>query len=302
MLRLELLEDRLDDPVARREVCLVGRSRDERAKAIGLIRGDPALGHQFVDLAVDPGHALIDARLVKIRDDHGNLKATDEEQGELPGHEAGTNHADLGDGLCQVFVGGTGGALGALLHEVKRVDACAELVTGDQIGECLVLGGKSGLLVGVLGRLEELECTVGRLRDATNPVGEHLLGDADGDVPLCNALDLAGLVLALNLDAPGDHPIRPTNRILEEVCGLEYRVGNTQFKRLGTLEHSVVLERVLDNHLEGVLDSDQVGQKPCSTPAGDDPEEHLRQRKRRHGTVDSPVIRVERNLDATAQS
>ena len=45
--------------------------------------------------------------------------------------------------LRERLVGRAGRALGALLHEVEGVDARAELVARDQVGERLVLGART---------------------------------------------------------------------------------------------------------------------------------------------------------------
>ena len=216
-------------------------------------------------------------------------------------HEAGTDHADLGDLPGELLVGRAGRALRALLHEVERVDARAELVAGDEVGERLVLGGEPGLLVGVLRGLEQFERHVRALRDGADAALEGLLGDADRDVPLDGALELAGLVLALDLDRAAEHAVGPLQRVLEEVRGPEHRVRDAELERLRALQHPVVLERVRDDHLEGVLDADQVRQQPGAAPAGDESEEHLGQRERRRRGVDRAVVGVERDLGATAE-
>ena len=83
LLDAELLEDGLDDPVAVGEVGLVGGSGDERLEPVRLVRADPALAEQLVDLAADVVDALVDARLVEVGDDHRHLQAAHEEQREL---------------------------------------------------------------------------------------------------------------------------------------------------------------------------------------------------------------------------
>jgi hypothetical protein len=79
--------------------------------------------------------------------------------GELRGHQAGTDDADLGDLAGEALVGHADRALGPALHEVERVQAGPRLVGHEQVGE------RFGLLLevrAVLGRGEQLDGFVGR--------------------------------------------------------------------------------------------------------------------------------------------
>ena len=100
---------------------------------------------------------------------------------------------------------------------------------------------------------------------------------------------------------PADDAVGPADRVLEEVRRLEDRVGDAEVEGLLALEHAVVLQRVLDDDLEGVLDADEVRQQPGATPAGDDAEEDLGQRERGHRAVDRAVVGVEADLDAATE-
>ena len=55
----------------------------------------------------------------------------------------GADDADLGDRAGQRLVRSAGGPLGALLHEVEGVQARAQLVAHDEVGERVVLGGEA---------------------------------------------------------------------------------------------------------------------------------------------------------------
>ena len=250
---------------------------------------------------MDVGDALVDARLIEVGDDHRHLQAAHEEQRELASHEARADHADLGHRARESLVGSPGRTLGALLHQVEGVDAGAELVTRDEVGQGVILGGEARLPVGVLRGLDELEGLVGGVGDASDAAREGLLRDADGDIPLREPFDLARLVLALDLGLARDHGVCPRDRILEEVGWREDRVGNAEVEGLLGAEHPVVLERVRDDDLEGVLDTDQVGQQPRAAPTRDQSEEHLGQRERRRGAVDRAVVGVEADLHATTE-
>ena len=107
---------------------------------------------QLVDLGVDVADALVDARLVEVGQHDRHLEAADEQQRELAGHQAGADDADLGDRAGQRLVRGAGRPLGPLLHQVEGVEAGAQLVAHDQVGERLVLGGEAVVAVAVLRR------------------------------------------------------------------------------------------------------------------------------------------------------
>ena len=142
--------------------------------------------------------------------------------------------------------------------------------------------GEPGLLVGVLRGLEQVERRVRGLRDRADAALEGLLGDADRDVPLDGALDLAGLVRALDLDRAAEHAVRPADRVLEEVRGTEHRVGDAELERLRPFSIRFFLSGFSMIDLERVLDADEVRQQPRAAPARDEAEEDLGQRERRH--------------------
>ena len=71
-------------------------------------------------------------------------------------------------------------------------------------------------------------------------------------------------------------------------------------RRLRAAQHLVLVQRVLDDDLEGLLGADQARQQVGPAPAGHEPEEALRQRHRRHARGDRPVRAVQRHLDAAA--
>src|SRR6185312_12122555 len=130
---------------------------------------------------------------------------------------------------------------------------------------------------------------------------EHLPRDADRGVPLDSALDLAGLVRPLDLDITGDDAIGPAQRVLEEVRRVEDGVCDAELEGVLGLQHPVVLQRVLDDDLEGVLDADEVRQQVRAAPTRNDAEEDLGQRYRGHIAVDGAVIGVEPDLEATTE-
>ena len=127
------------------------------------------------------------------------------------------------------------------------------------------------------------------------------VGDADRGIPLDEALELAGLVRALDLDASGDHAVGPPQRVLEEVDRREDRVGDAEVEGVLALERAVLLQRVLDDDLERVLDADEVREEVRAAPAGDEAEEHLGQRERRRRCIDRAVVGVQADLESAAE-
>ena len=75
--------------------------------------------------AVDVADALVDARLVEVGQHDRHLEPAGEQQGELAGHQAGADDADLGDRPGQGPVRGADRPLGALCDEVEGVQAGA---------------------------------------------------------------------------------------------------------------------------------------------------------------------------------
>src|SRR5690606_8731689 len=147
---------------------------------------------------------------------------------------------DLGDRLGELLVWGTRRLLRALLHEVERVDGCAELVARDEIGERLILGEEARRLVGVLRRLQQLERLAGALRDLAGAALARLPGETARAVPLGEPLELAGLVRPRGLPLAREHAVRPDERLLEEVRGAEHGIRDAEFEGLRPLEHPVV--------------------------------------------------------------
>lgn len=276
LLDADLLEDGLDDEVGVGEALgLVQHTGDQRLEAVGLVLVDAGLRQQLVDLGVDVAHTLVDALLVDVREDDRHFEAAQEEQGELRGHQARAHDAHLGDRTREGLVRGARGALAALLDQVERVDAGAQFATHDQVGERHVLGVVTLLQVTVLGRLDDVQGAVrGRSRPVHLAVGDETAA-RDGLVPGLTAVDLG----ALDGDVTLEDGSRPQQRLLQEVRALEDRVGDTEVEDLLALELLVLVERVLDDHRDGLVRTDQVRQDRAAAPSGDQTEEDLGEEK-----------------------
>ena len=142
---------------------------------------------------------------------------------ELAGHEAGADDADEGD-RRRLDLGHSDRSLGALLHEVERVERRCQLGAQSEIGERFVLGGEAVVDGPVLRRAEQLE--------SASRGGWHVLGsrcddrrharDGSSGVPSVSVFGRCDGDLAL------DDGRRPCQRLLDEVSGLEHRVGNAK--------------------------------------------------------------------------
>ena len=73
LLDADLFEDGLDDEVAICIEALVGGSGDEAAELVGAVPVEATLGLELADLVMDVCHALVDARLVEVGDQHRHL-------------------------------------------------------------------------------------------------------------------------------------------------------------------------------------------------------------------------------------
>ena len=245
---------------------------------------------------MDVAHTLVDPRLVDVGEDHRHLQAAQEEQRKLRGHQARADHADLGDRAGQALVGGTGGTLGALVHQVEGVQARAQLIAHDEVGQRGVLGVVTGLEVTVLGGGDDVQRAVGgRGRAVHLGVGEGAPA-GHGLVPGGAPVDLGTGDLGVAVEDGG----RPGQRLLQEVGTLEQGVGDAQFEDLLGLELAVLVERVLDDDRDRAVGADQVRQQRAAAPAGHQAEEDLGQREGRDRLGDGAVRAVQTDLDAAA--
>ncbi len=201
-------------------------------------------------------------------------------------------------GRASAWSGAPTGRLARPLHEVEGVDAGAELLAHDQVAERVVLRGEALGLRRRPRRRDQVERTV---RRGCGPV-QLRVGDRAASGHGC----FPGLLVTVDLraydgDLAAKHLGRPPQRLLQEVRAVEDRVRDAELGDLRTLQHTVLVERVLDDHRDGFVRTDQVGQQPAAAPAGHQPEERLRQRNTRDGRMHGAVRAVECDLEPTAE-
>src|ERR1039457_4085598 len=92
----------------------------------------------------------------------GTSKPAGEQQRDLRGHQARTDHADLGHRPGQRLIRRARGLLGPLLGEVERVQASVQLVAEQQVREPLVLGGEPVVPAAVARGGDQVDGPVGR--------------------------------------------------------------------------------------------------------------------------------------------
>jgi len=246
---------------------------------------------------VDPADARVHPLPVKVGHHDRHLEPAHEQQGELAGHQAGPNDADLADRTGQCLVRCTGRMAGPLLHQVERIQPGPQLRAHQQVGEGLVLGGEPGVSVGGPGGFDQVECPVRRGRGAVQPGvdGGSTLGD--GGFPGVTAVDL-GTPYG---DSAREHLRRPPQRPLEKVGTTEHRVGDPSVEDLATVEHGVLVEGVVHDDLDRSIRPDQVRQQVGAAPPGHHAEEHLGQGDRPGGVQHGAELAVQGQLEAAAE-
>ena len=217
---------------------------------------------------------LLDPLRVEVGDHHRHLEPAQEEQRQLAGHQAGADDTDLGDRPGQPGLRRAGRLLGPPLHQVEGVQAGAQLLAHDQVGQALVLagvGGRPGRRSWPAAISSSARYGAGAAPEVFG-VGE-LPAALDGRVPGLAPVDLR----PVDGDLTGHDPAGPVERVGQEVGAVEQGVGDAELRDLRTDQHLVLAQGVLDDHRDGVLGSDQVGQQVGAAPTGQQTEEALRQ-------------------------
>ncbi len=203
----------------------------------------------------------------------------------------------------QRLIRGARGAPGAPLHQVERVQPGPQLLRQQQVGQGVVLGREALVAGGGPRRRDQVDgqdrrgrgpvqLAVGQEPGGADRLRPLLLGSGGGRVRTCRPLQGHRAV---------QHRRRPAQRLLEEVGGLEHRVGDPEGERLGAADHLVLGEGVLDDELERGGRADQPGQQVGTAPAGHQAERALGEGDHRHAGRDRPVGAVQRDLQAAAE-
>ena len=95
-LRVEALDDRLDDHVARSEVLGVDRALDAGADRRGVLRRRPALVDRAVEQRTDGRQAAVERALIGV-EQHDVVAGLGGDLGDSVPHEPGAHDADLLD-------------------------------------------------------------------------------------------------------------------------------------------------------------------------------------------------------------
>lgn len=241
-------------------------------------------------------HARVDPGLVQVGQHHRHLELAGEQQADLRGHQAGSDHADLGHRAGQGLGRRAGRVPGPLLGQVEGVQPSAQLIAHDQVGQRLVLGGEALVPAAVPGPGDQVQRAVGGGRGAVQLAVGAEPARGDGGVPVRGVSDRR----ALDDELAGEHTGGPAQRLLQEVGRLEHGVGHPQLEGLRAAQHLVLAERVLDDDLQRRGRADQPGQQVGPAPAGHQAEEALRQRDGRDAGRDRAVRAVQRDLHAAA--
>ena len=245
---------------------------------------------QVAETAVEP-------LLVDVGEEDGHLEPLREQQRELAGHQACTDHAHRGHRAGQRGVGRVDGPLGTALDEVERVEPGAQLVADEQLGADGVLGGEPVVGRAVAGLVHQVQRQRRRDRRPPGAGSDDLPAAGDALVPRRAVLDLG----PVHEHDAADHVGRPAQGALQEVGRREDHVGDAEAVRLLCLEHAVLVERVLDDEGDGGVGAHQPRQQVGAAPDRGRAERALRQRDGRHARGHRAVRAVQRELEAAAE-
>ena len=214
---------------------------DDRAEEPRLPLAHAASLHEVGELVADPGDALVDLLLREVAQHDGHFETAQEEQRELARHESCADDADLLD-APRLGVGHPDAAFGAALDEVERVHRGLSLPAGKEDGQRVLLGAVSVLERPGRGAFDQIERAIGRGRRAVD-----LAVEARARLPahlrdvreIGRRTTFSGTLL--------DLVEQERERLVEELDGLEERVGVAGLERLLRAQHPVLTEGVLDD-------------------------------------------------------
>ena len=192
----EFFEYRLNHEITLRKITHLGGSANQRLKFAKDIRVEATFAAQGRKLGVNPGNRVVDAILAHIANDDRDLEASQQLESELASHEPRTDNANTGNRFRERFVRGTGGALATFLNQHERINAGAELISRNQLGEHVVFSGEPARLGTRTSRGHEIESGVGGLSDRSDFCLQHFPRRVDRNRPNRRTLNRTRLVFA----------------------------------------------------------------------------------------------------------
>ena len=250
---------------------------------------DPLLGQQLVDLGVDRGRGRWSTRSwSRSVITTGTLQPAQEQGGQLAGHQAGPDDADLGHRPGQRAVRGAGGLAGPLADQLERVQAGPQLRAHDQVGQSLVLGRVRRGPVGGPGGGHQLQRPVRRRRRRRRPSRRRTPAPRPARRPSARAA-----VDRVAVDGRSSRlttwPAQSSERSRKSAPSNIASASPSAYAA-GAVEHPVLAQRVLDDQGDRALDADQVGHQVRPAPARDQAQEALGQRDPGGGRGDGAVV------------
>ena len=195
-------------------------------------------------------------------------------------------------------VRGTGGLARPLLHEVEGVEAGAQLRAHEQVGQGLVLGREGGR--------------------RARPSGPRRSARAPGRAPGAAPATLASATARPRATAASQASPRSTSGRSTATVPASTRPAQSSERSRKSApsnstsampssaacapgEHPVLVQRVLDDHLDGALGADEVRQQVGPAPAGNMPRKHSGSADAGRGGRDGAEVAVQGQLQPAAE-
>ncbi len=294
-----ILEHRLDDQVAAFERRVVGRRRDQRQQLLLVVRLRPPLLHLLGDQAFGMRLALVGRRLVAV-DQHDRDAGLGGHVGDAGAHEAGAQHADLGE-LGVGYAGRPPRALVELLQgDEERADHRRRLAGLQDFREVALLDPQRGVEGHQQALIDAFEDRRGGRIVAVGLAPQ----DGNGRRPEIGALRRVnrepGQLEALLV--PGLHGLQP---VADHRLGRIHQLrrlddGMDEAHRLGLLRRQRLPGR---QHLQRFLRLGEAGHPLRAAGAGEDADLHLGKRDFHViGVGGNPAVTGQRQLEGAAHA
>ena len=110
-----------------------------------------------------------------------------------------------------------------------------------------------------------------------------------------------GVELALTVSGL-DPSEQELDRLVEELDRLEHVVDEAELEGVGGPDHAVLLERVVDDQLDGGLGADEARRELRPAPGGEEPDEHLGKAEVPDVRGDRADVAVQRDLESARRA